>query len=272
MHWLLAPFRLISSVCRRFLEERLTLVAAALSFDTLLSLVPMIVVGVGLLQYFPFANNMSAALENFVIANLLPEKSGTVVAEYLGRFAHRAEVMSLLGISVLVITALVQTLTIEHTFNAIWKITTRRPILIRLAIHLIALVLGPLIFRGSLVLIALIAGASFGLFGEPVWVGETFFKVLPISLMAVLFTLLYWGVPNCKVSRWHALLGGVFAALGFVALQRLFGFYVANYSMYSMLYGAFSAIPIFLIWLFLSWGIILIGALVVSELPKAIQR
>ena len=75
MHWLLAPFRLISSVCRRFLEERLTLVAAALSFDTLLSLVPMIVVGVGLLQYFPFANNMSAALENFVIANLLPGKN-----------------------------------------------------------------------------------------------------------------------------------------------------------------------------------------------------
>lgn len=266
MHWLSAPFRLIFRVCRRFLEERLTLIVAALSFGTLLSLVPMVAVGVGLLQYFPFASGMSVALENFVIANFLPEKTGTIVAEYLGRFVHRAEVMPLLGIAVLVVTALMQTLTIEHTFNAIWKITIPRPILKRVAIHLIALVLGPLVFGGSLVLITLIAGASFGLFGEPVWVGETFFKVLPISLMVVLFTLLYWGVPNCKVSRWHALLGGVFAALGFVALQRLFSFYVANYSMYSMLYGAFSAIPIFLIWLFLSWGIILIGALIVSEL------
>ena len=272
MHWLLAPFRLIFRVSRRFLEERLTLIVAALSFDTLLSLVPMIAVGIGLLQYFPFANGMIVALENFVIANLLPEKSGTIVATYLGQFAHRAEVMPLVGATVLVVTALIQTLTIEHTFNAIWKIKTRRPILIRVAIHLIALVLGPLVFGGILVLITLIAGASFGLFGEPVWVGETFFKVLPISLMAVLFTLLYWGVPNCKVSRWHALFGGVFAALGFVALQRLFSFYVANYSVYSMLYGAFSAIPIFLIWLFLSWGIILIGALIVSELPEVIQH
>ena len=253
---MLAPFRLAYRVSRRFLDERLTLIAAALSLDTLLSLVPIVAVGVWLLHYFPIAKSMTAAVENFVVANLLPEQAGLVVADYLGRFAHRADDIPSLGIAFLVLTALAQTFTIEHTFNSIWKIKTGRPIIIRIAIHLIALVLGPLVFGGSLVLIALIAGASFGVLGDPVWVEDTFVKTLPIVLMAALFTLLYWAVPNCKVSRWHALVGGVLASLGFVALQRLFSFYLANYSTYSVLYGAFSAIPIFIIWLILSWGII----------------
>ena len=271
MRWLLAPFRLISRVIRRFLEERLTLVAAALSFDTLLGLVPMIAVGLGFSRFIPLAHNFSAALEKFFIANLLPIRSGPEIANRLGQFATHAQEIPLLGVAALIVTALIQTLTIEHAFNDIWKDTTRRPFLKRLAVHLLVLLLGPIAFGGSLALITFVAGISFGLITELEWMSAAFFRGLPIAFMIVLFALLYWGVPNKHVSRWHALIGGLFSALGFVALQRLFSLYIANFSLYSTLYGAFSAVPIFLVWLFLSWVVVLVGALVVAELPRAAQ-
>ena len=262
----LNALRLVLRVVRRFRQERLMLTAGALSFSTLLGLVPMIAVVVGLLQYFPFAGGMSTALEKFLLANLLPEKAGVVVAKYLGQFAHRAGRASLIGAGVLAATALTQTLTIEHAFNHIWKVRAKRPFLRRLTMHLAALLLGPIAFGGSLALITYVAGVSFGLIDEPQWISLTFFRVLPVAFMAILFACLYWGVPNRPVSHSSALAGGVFAALGFVAMQRLFGLYIAHFPFYTVMYGTFATIPIFLVWLYLSWGVILAGALVTAEL------
>ena len=152
MRWLLAPFRLISRVISRFFEERLTLAAAALSFDTLLGLVPMIAVGLGLSRYFPLAHNFYGVLEKFFITNLLPIRSGPEIANYLGQFALRAQEIPLLGVMALIVTALIQTLTIEQAFNGIWKDKTRRPFFKRLAVHLLVLLLGPVAFGGSLAL------------------------------------------------------------------------------------------------------------------------
>jgi membrane protein len=265
----LAPIYLVLRVVRRFLGERLTLTAAALSFDTLLGLVPMIVVGFSLFQLLPHASGMSTALEKFLLANLLPDKAGVIIASHLGQFAHRAAGAPLVGAIAMVITALMQTLTIEHAFNTIWKIKTKRPLVKRISMHLIALLIGPLAFGGSLTLITLVAGVSFGLIGQPEWLSTTFFRILPIVLMTALFAVLYWGVPNRPVARWHALTGGAFAAVGFATMQRLFSLYVANFPTYTLMYGAFAAVPIFLSWLYLSWSVILIGALLVSELPAA---
>lgn len=271
MRWLLAPFRLVFRVVVRFQTERLAQTAAALSFATLIGLVPMIAVGVGLISHLPFAAGLSGALEKFLLANLLPEKAGAVIAKYLGQFAHRTERVTMVGGLVLAATALAQMLTIERAFNAIWRIKAKRPFLRRVAMHLVALLLGPLVFGASLALISYVAGVSFGLVAEPAWVSAAFFKVLPFVFMTVLFGLLYWAVPNRPIVRGHAITGGILAALGFLALQRLFGLYVANFPGYTIMYGAFAAVPIFLGWLYLSWGIILIGALVVAETPGAAQ-
>lgn len=271
MRWLLAPFRLVIRIVRRFRAERLAQTVAALSFATLLGLVPMIAVGLGLIAHFPFAEGMSAALEKFLLANLLPDKAGAVIGKYLGQFAHRAERVTLIGAAALAATALMQMLTIEHAFNAIWKIKAKRPFLKRVAMHLIALLLGPVVFGGSLAFISFVAGVSFGLVAEPGWLSAMFFRVLPIVFMVALFALLYWGVPNRPVSRWHALAGGILATLGFLAMQRLFGLYIANFPAYTVMYGAFAAVPTFLAWLYLSWSVILVGALVVAELPGAVN-
>ena len=269
---LLAPFRLVAGVLRRFSAERCAQAAASLSFATLLGLVPLIAVGLALIGRLPFAEGMSAALEKFLLANLLPEKAGSIIARYALQFAHKAAHLTLIGAVALATTALMQMLTIEHAFNAIWRVKEQRPMLRRVAMHLLALLLGPLLFGGSLAVIAYLASVAFGLVEELKWLDTLFFRIFPFAFMTALFALLYYGLPNRRVKRWHALAGGIFATLGFSLMQRLFGAFIIGFPAYTVVYGAFAAIPIFLVWLYLSWSVVLIGALVVAELPAAFAR
>jgi membrane protein len=158
-------------------------------------------------------------------------------------------------------------LTIEHAFNAIWRVRERRPLLRRLLFHLLALLLGPTLFGGSLAAITFLASVSLGFFDEPAWLDAAIFRGLSFAFMVVMFALLYWAVPAKPVGRWHAVLGGLLAAAAFGLMQRLFALYIANFPAYTVIYGAFAALPVFLLWLYLSWGVILVGALIVAELP-----
>lgn len=266
---ILAPFRLAAHVVRRFRGERYAQTAAALSFATLLGLVPMLVVGAALIEMLPFGIKLSTALEEFLRGTLLPEKAGDVIAKYLGQFAHRAGRVTWIGLAALGATALLQMLTIERAFDAIWKVRKQRPWLKRLGLHLLTLLLGPLAFGGALASITFLATASFGLVDEPRWVRSAFSETLPLVFLALLFSLLYWVLPNRPVSRWHAGIAGSLAALAFVGMQRLFALYVVKLPTYALIYGAFAAMPIFLLWLYLSWSVILVGALVTAELPNA---
>lgn len=266
---ILALFRLAVQVVRRFRGERYAQTAAALSFATLLGLVPMLVVGAALIEMLPFGIKLSAALEEFLRGTLLPEKAGDVIAKYLGQFAHRAGRVTWIGLAALGATALLQMLTIERAFDAIWKVRKQRPWLKRLGLHLLTLLLGPLVFGGALASITFLATASFGLVDEPHWIRMVFSETLPLAFLALLFSLLYWALPNRPVSRWHAGIAGSLAALAFVGMQRLFALYVVKLPTYALIYGAFAAVPIFLLWLYLSWSVILVGALVTAELPNA---
>ncbi len=264
---LLAPFHLLARVAQRIRTERYAQAAASLSFSTLLGLVPLIAVCLALISNLPFTEGLSKALEKFLLANLLPDKAGIVIAKYLSLFAHKATRLTLVGVAILAATALTQMLTIEHAFNTIWRVKVKRPLWRRVVMHLLALLLGPLLFGASLALIGFLAGVSLGLVDEPRWVAKLVFEMLSLLSMATLFGLLYYFVPNRDVSGWHAALGGVLATAGFSLMHRLFGLYVANFPAYAVLYGGFAAIPIFLIWLYLSWSVVLVGALVVAELP-----
>ncbi|MFH1602397.1 MAG: YihY family inner membrane protein [Pseudomonadota bacterium] len=263
MHALLLPFR----VFKRFVDERCAQAAAALSFSTLLSLVPMIAIAVAIIAPLPFAEGLSKALEQFLLANLLPDRAGTIIAKYVGEFTQKTQHLTQIGVLALIATALVQMLTIEHAFNAIWGVRENRPLLRRIAMHLLALLLGPLLFGGSLAVTTFVASAGFGLVEEPFWAKADLLKAVAFTFMTAMFALLYWAVPNRRVVPWHAALGGLLAALGFALMQRLFGLYVAKLPTYAVIYGAFAAIPVFLLWLYLSWAVILVGALVVAELP-----
>ena len=118
MHSLLLPYR----VFRRFVDEHCAQTAAALSFSTLLSLVPMIAMAVAIIVRLPFAATLSKSLERFLLANLLPDRAGAIIVRYVGEFTHQTEHLPLIGGLVLTVTALVQMLSIEHSFNSIWLV------------------------------------------------------------------------------------------------------------------------------------------------------
>jgi membrane protein len=271
--WLLAPFRLIVRTARRFHGEHCVQTAAALSFATLIGLVPMIAAAFALISLLPVGAGLGLALEKFLLANLLPDKAGAIIAKYIGQFASRAGRVTFLGVAVLAATALMQMLTIERAFNHIWRVKASRPLLRRLSMHGLALLLGPLIFGASIAAISFVAGISLGFVDEPVWVNRFVIRgVLPFVFMTSLFALLYWGVPNKSVKGWHAVFGGATAALGFAGLQKLFTLYItAGFTVNAVVYGAFSAVPVFLVWLYASWSVILLGALLVAEMPQSVR-
>jgi len=268
----LAPFHLLVQVVRRFRAERYAQTAAALSFATLLGLVPMLVVGATLIETLPFGIKLATALEQFLRATLLPDKAGDVIAKYLGQFAHRGGRATWVGLALLGGTAMLQMLTIERAFDAIWKVRKQRPWLKRLGLHLFTLLLGPLVFGGALASITYLATVSFGLVDEPRWLRMAFSETLPLAFLVLLFSLLYWALPNRPVSRWHAGIAGGLAALSFIGMQWLFALYVVKLPTYTLVYGAFAVLPIFLLWLYLSWSVILIGALMTAEMPNALRR
>lgn len=269
MPMLLTPFRLVQRVALRFHRERSGQTAAALAFTTLLGLVPMLAGGVALISILPFGSGLGAAVEKFLLANLLPDKAGMVIAKYFTQFALKAERLTWIGLMALAITALLQMLTIERTFNIIWKVRTPRPFLRRVLLHALTLLLGPVVLGATLATLTYLISASLGLVHESGDVQKMAIRILPVMFMTGVFALLYWGVPNRPVKRWHAITGGLLTALLFTGMHKVFGLYIAHFNAYTILYGAFAVVPIFLLWLYLSWVLILIGAYVAAELPGA---
>jgi membrane protein len=266
MRLLTLPLRLI----RRFLSEQYSQTAAALSFATLLGVVPMIAVAISVLSHLPLADSIAASIQKFLMTNLLPDKTGSVIVKYVTQFAFKAQRLTWVGLSVLAITAIAQMLTIEHAFNGIWNVKEGRPLAKRIAMHVLALLLGPLIFGASFAITTYIAGESLGMVEEWRSLTTGVFKTLSFAFLTGTFALIYWKTPNRSVAGLHALIGGFLAAAGFSALHWLFASYVAGAANYKAMYGAFAAIPIFLLWLYLSWSVILIGALVTADLGGAV--
>ena len=268
MRLLTLPYRLL----RRFLAEQYSQTAAALSFATLLGVVPMIAVAVSILSHLPLADTLGMAIQKFLMTNLLPDKAGTIIAKYVTQFAFKAQRLTWLGLGVVALTAIMQMLTIEHAFNGIWNVKESRPLAKRILLHGLLLLLGPVIFGGSLAITTYLAGASLGLVEEWRSLTTTVFKALSFGFVAGFFALVYWKAPNRPVSGMHAVVGGLLAAAGFAGLHWLFSTYISGASNYRAMYGAFAAVPIFLLWLYFSWSVVLVGALTTADLGGIVGK
>lgn len=252
----------------RFIAVRCEQVAASLTLTTLLALVPLLTVSLVLFSNFPVFDALGEALRGFLLDNLLPQKAGDVIAKYSLQFSQNAGQLTLLGSLILVATVVITLFTIDRAFNSIFHVARPPRSLRRLLIYWSVITLGPLLLGASIAATSYIASASLGLINEPTWVRSALFRALPLLLFTLLLTFLYLAVPNRRIRLRDALAGGVAAAALFSLVQKLFGLYIARFPTYTLIYGAFATLPILLIWLYLSWNVVLIGALITAVLPE----
>ncbi|MCW8891486.1 MAG: virulence factor BrkB family protein [Sedimenticola sp.] len=244
----------------RFVADQGLPSAAALTFTTLLSIVPLMTVVLAIFAAFPVGDRVVIQLQDFIFNNFMPA-SGRVVQEYLNQFSKKAAGMTGPGLIFLIVVALLMMANIERAFNTIWRVEKKRRPLNRFMVYWAILTLGPLLIGLSVAVTSyLVTIPLFSDAASQLEVGSRLFQFMPLIASAVAFSLLYLVVPNQRVPVWHAVVGGVLASLLFELAKRGFAYYITNFPTYETIYGALAVIPLFLVWVYLSWVITLMGA------------
>ena len=261
---LLMLFRMVGE---RFDEDRCLQIASSLTFTTLLAIVPVVTILLTVATAFPVYSTLVEGLHQFVLANLVPS-SVNAVAAYAARFSRNAAGLTAAGIFFLGVTALMLMSTIEGAFNDIWRVTWQRRPLRRIIIYAAALLAGPVLIGASLSLTSYLITLSLDLV-RPVTGGTgALLRAVPWLLTTAALSLLYLVVPNREVATRDALVGGLVAGTLFELMKHGFGFYVTHFPTDKLVYGAFAMVPIFLLWIYLSWLVVLGGAVLAAELPE----
>jgi membrane protein len=256
----------------RFREDRLGVTASSLTFTTLISLVPLVTVMLAVFSAFPMFSTFQDALQRYFIQTLVPENIARQVLGALTQFAGKAKGVGSVGLMLLFLAALALMLTIDRTLNGIWRVRAPRPIAQRVLVYWAAVTLGPLVLGVSLTLTSYAVSASKGFVGVMPGGVALLLGALEFTLLAAGLAALFHYVPNTHVRWRHALAGGVSAAIGFEFAKRLLAWYLALVPTYSVVYGTFATVPIFLIWIYLGWVIVLLGAVIAAYAPSLKMR
>ncbi len=256
----------------RFREDRLGLTASSLTFTTLISLVPLVTVMLALFTAFPIFAKFQDSLQKYFLQALVPDSIARPVLGALTQFASQANRLGTFGLVLLVFTALALMLTIDRTLNAIWRVRKPRPIAQRVLVYWAAVTLGPLLFGVSLSLTSYAMSASKGFVNAMPGGLSVALNTLEFLLFGAAMAGLFHYVPNTFVRWRHAVAGGLFVSAGFEIAKRVLGWYLSSVPTYSTVYGAFATVPILLIWVYLGWVIVLLGAVIAAYAPSLQMR
>jgi len=265
-NWSETGRRFSVDVYRRFVDDRCIRVASSLSFTTLLALVPLTAVMLAVLSLFPVFSTWMNVIQDFVYSNFVPA-AGEVVRKHLTQFAGQAGRLTAVGLIFLIVTAVMLMATIEQAFNDIWRVANSRKLVHRFLAYWALLTLGPILIAASLSITTQVVALP--IFGRTVTgvVGPVLDWVLPLLFETVATLLLYTVVPNTQV-RWRdALIGALLAVFLLEVGKLLFAAAMKNlFGSYQIVYGAIAVLPVFLIWIYISWLIVLLGAIVSATL------
>ena len=252
----------------RFREDRMGLTASSLTFTTLIALVPFFTVALAVFTAFPMFSKLQDALQAWLVKILIPDNIARQVLGYLTQFSGQASMLGGAGLAVLLVTAIALILTIDRTLNSIWRVRKPRPLAQRVLIYWAAITLGPLVLAASLAVTSYVVSASSGLVGAMPVSLRFLLDVAQFFLVAGGMAALYRYVPNTYVKWAHAFTGGLFVAAGLEVAKKVIGIYLSAVPTYSLVYGAFAALPILLVWIYVSWVIVLMGAVIAAYLPS----
>ncbi|MDG1080597.1 MAG: YihY family inner membrane protein [Porticoccaceae bacterium] len=250
---------------RRFLSDGCPQSAAALTYMSLFAIVPMLTLMYSMFSLVPAFQELGGQVEEFIFSKFLPS-SGQEITQYLSEFSNQARKLSVAGVAIILVTALLMLSNIEKTFNHIWATTGSRKGLAGFLVYWAILSLGPLLLAVGMIMSTYLMSLRLMVTEvDSLGLVALLFSYLPWLLTWLAFTLLYVAVPNCKVRVVYAAFGGLITTLLFETAKALFGQLVAH-SIYTNVYGAFAVIPLFLIWIYLLWMLILFGAELVRSL------
>jgi len=248
-------YRFIQFVVKHFFQDDCLYIASALSFTTLLAVVPLMSVGLTAFSAFPLFNDFSQPLQDFIFDNFVPT-TGRIVQTYLQQFTSQATKLSIWGILFLIISALLTLFTIERAMNKIWRVTDGRHGIPAFLLYWAILSLAPIMIGLSIAISSYLFSTNLFVY-NPI-ISSLVYAPFVLSLMG--FVFLYTLVPNCSVKIRHAFWGGLVAAILFEVAKESFAYYLTRYNTYELLYGAFAMVPIFFIWIYWVWIITLLGA------------
>jgi membrane protein len=252
---------------RRLNEEKLPQVAGSLTFTTTLALVPLVTIILAIFTTFPVFSSFRTALDNYFVQSLMPRTISNTVISNLTQFASKAKSLSAVGAAALLITSSAMMGMIERIFNQIWRVRKQRPVLQRVMVYWALLTFGPILFGLSLTVTSQLFLATSSLADVAPFFSALFYTIISVALTTGAYTLLYTAVPNRYVDWRDAMWGALVAALAFEVAKRGFGVFIRQFPTYTLIYGALAALPLFLIWIYLSWMITLVGAVLASALP-----
>lgn len=260
-------------VLHRFNRDGCFAASGALSYTTLVSLVPLGVIGFGILSVFPSFADTRRQLLALVFRNFVPAISEQAAwwFEYFAGSAAQATAIGIIGTAA---TGILLLVTVEDQLNALWRVTTRRSWSQRVIAYWTLMSLGPLLIGMSLTLSTYFDRAARRAGFDPEALSHFaagwphyLARLVPFLLELLACTLLYCVIPNCPV-RWRD--GAVGAAVAAVAIEILkigFAVYIGAMSSYQTIYGALATIPIFLLWMYVTWNVVLLGAVVAANRP-----
>ena len=252
---------------RRAQTDMIFRVASSLAYTSLIAIVPLFAIGLAIFSAFPVFDAIRGQMQEALFQNLTPE-FGQEVSQYFAGIVKNSGQLTTMGVSGIAITAILMLSTIENSFNFIFKVNQPRRIATKVTLYWTVITLGPLLLgtafsmRGYLYRLQQLMAVD----GQT---SELFFSFLiPPLITVLLLTLVYVLVPNKKIGWLNALVGAVVAVIMFWFLRQGFALAVLKNATYKTLYGALATIPVFLIWMYLSWAVVIFGAVVTAALEE----
>ncbi len=262
---------IVVTLRQRLHKDQLGLTAGSLAFTTLLALVPLFVLALSVFTAFPAFGHLEEELQQWLIENLIPNSIAEQVMNYLTQFAGKAQQLGIIGLAGLMAVAIFLMLTIDKTLNRIWHASQKRLLGQRILMYLAAITFGPLALGISLATTSSLVTVSRGWL--PSLPGSIDFALASIHFLIMTsgITLLYRFIPNMPVLWKHALTGAVFASFFLSLARQGLGLYLSFMPSYSIIYGTFATLPIFLLWIYMAWLIVLLGAVIAAYLPSLLS-
>ncbi|HEX4856417.1 MAG TPA: YihY family inner membrane protein [Limnobacter sp.] len=266
LRWWIAFTRLVG---QRISEQQLPQVASSLTFTTVLSLVPLATVVLAIFTAFPMFDRLQSSLQGYLIDSFFPETLSDTILTYVTQFSDKAKGLTAVGIVFLGITALTTMFTVDRVFNQIWNVKRQRPLMNKVVLYWAVLSLAPVLIGLSISVSTALISQTMDNLGPTLRGIFPVLSLIPLVLTVLAFAFIYKIVPNRAVHWKDALVGGLMAAILFEVSKRAFAAYITHFPSYTALYGALAAFPIFLLWIYVSWIIVLLGASTVAALPVA---